>query len=68
MVKIFELEPYDAFQKLLHGESDDEGKPPESSKKRKRDGDFKDKPHKKSKGRNKYVCPPLEYTPASSSF
>lgn len=62
MVKIFELEPYDAFQKLLHGESDDEGKKPsEANKKRKRDDDFDEKKAKKAnKGKGKYVCPPLE--------
>eukprot|EP01127_Copromyxa_protea_P015362 TRINITY_DN4410_c0_g2_i1.p1 TRINITY_DN4410_c0_g2~~TRINITY_DN4410_c0_g2_i1.p1 ORF type:complete len:319 (-),score=63.82 TRINITY_DN4410_c0_g2_i1:50-1006(-) len=63
MVKIFELEPYDAFQKLLHGESEDEGKPPDTTpKKRKRDDDFNGEKGsaKKPKGKGKYVCPPLE--------
>lgn len=65
MVKIFELEPYDAFQRLLHGESDDEGQRPlmpkdekKTCKKRKRDEDFDERNPKKGKG--KHVCPPLE--------
>jgi hypothetical protein len=67
MVKIFELEPYDAFQKLLHGESEDEGQPEATNnKKRKRDDDFNEKSAKKPKGKGKYVCPPLEY--ATFSF
>jgi len=67
MVKIFELEPYDAFQKLLHGESEDEEEydvlpppPPPPNKKRKRTPDQDDDNRKAKKVKGKYVCPPLE--------
>lgn len=64
MVKIFELEPYDTMQKLLHGESDDESENPveTKNKKRKRDENenVDERGTKKARGKAKYVCPPLE--------
>jgi len=60
MVKIFELEPYDAFQKLLVGESDDAAEVKRAdtgSKKRKREDESTEQ---KAKKKGKYVCPPLE--------
>jgi len=60
MVKIFELEPYDAFQKLLVGESDDAAEVKRAdtgSKKRKREDESTEQ---KAKKKGKYVCPPLD--------